>query len=94
MRSREASEARRRAPTRDAPTHSALPFVDEHTVLIGAPAEVGWDALQRYVAAMCAAERRLLGRLLGAEPFAGFAVAEMEPPRRLTLVGRHRFARY
>ena len=73
---------------------STLPFVDEHTIAVDAPCEVAWGALERYAAAACAAEHRLLTRLLGAEPRSGFAIVEREPLRRLTLAGRHRFARY
>ena len=72
-----------------------LPLVDEHTVLVAAPREVVWSSLEQY------AERTLLrpqghplGRLLAAEPPAGFEAADRVPGRRLVLAGRHRFSRY
>src|SRR5262245_20172820 len=84
-----------------------LPFIDEHTRHIDAPAGVVWDALLRVL-------RRAMGgggafaRVLGCDPsrgtpdFAGqieetlpgFRVVEVEPRRRLALHGRHRFAEY
>jgi hypothetical protein len=72
-----------------------LPYVDEHAIRIAAPRDVVWDALQRYV------ERTLTGTngsaltsLLGTQPPAGFGVERSEPPDRLSVTGRHRFARY
>jgi hypothetical protein len=72
-----------------------LPYIDQHTVRVTAPRDVAWPALEKYLAAFLRrAEGGLLTRLLGAVPRAGFEVAERVPPDRLTLVGRHRFARY
>jgi hypothetical protein len=71
------------------------PYVDEHAVNIAAPPDRVWDALDRYVTApLCAAEPRLLTRLLGTDPPAGFEVAERVPGERIALAGRHRFSRY
>ena len=72
-----------------------LPYVDQHTVAVAASREVVWRALEKYVAAFLRrTERGLLTKVLGAVPRAGFEIAERLPPDRLTLVGRHRFARY
>jgi len=84
-----------------------LPFIDEHSRRVDAPADVVCTALVTVL-------RRKMGgaawfaRLLGCDPavgsaeFAGqpgeavpgFRVAEAEPRRRLALRGRHRFAEY
>ncbi len=72
-----------------------LPFIDEHAIRIVASREVVWGALEQHVAALLRSTGSgLLTRLLGAVPRAGFETAERVPPNRLTLVGRHRFARY
>jgi hypothetical protein len=72
-----------------------LPYVDEHTITIGAPRTVVWTALQRFVVAdLLLADRHPLGMILGTEPRGGFAVSDSAPAERLTLVGRHRFSRY
>jgi hypothetical protein len=76
-------------------TEAAVPFIDEHAIAIAAPRDAVWKALERHVAAFLRrTEASLLARLLGTEPRAGFAIAERAPTDRLTLAGRHRFARY
>jgi hypothetical protein len=76
-------------------TVSELPFTDEHMVRIAAPRGVAWTALEKYVATFLRrTEGGLLTRLLRAEPRTGFEIVERVPPERLTLAGRHRFARY
>jgi hypothetical protein len=76
-------------------TVSELPYIDEHAIRIAGPRGVAWTALEQYVAAFLRrTEGGLLTRLLGTEPRAGFEIAERVPPDRLTLAGRHRFARY
>ena len=84
-----------------------LPYIDEYTQRIDAPADTVWTALLEVL------RRHLSGaegyaRLLGCDPaqgtaeFAGrpgdavpgFRVVEAEPGRRLELRGRHRFANY
>lgn len=84
-----------------------LPFVDEHSERVDAPADAVWAALLSVL------RRRMGGsawfaRLLGCDPaqgtacfggrpgetVPGFRVVEAEPGRRLALAGRHRFATY
>lgn len=85
----------------------SLPYIDEHSLRIDAPADVIWAALLKVL-------RRQMGgsawfaRLLGCDPaqgtadltgrpgesVPGFRIAEAEPGRRLALRGRHRFANY
>jgi len=84
-----------------------LPFIDEHSQRVDAPADAVWMALLKVL-------RRGMGgsapiaRILccdpaqGTDEFAGrpgetvpgFRVVESEPGRRLALRGRHRFANY
>jgi hypothetical protein len=72
-----------------------LPYIDEHVVRVDAPRELVWAALQRYTTSLLRnGERNPLLVLLGPEPRAGFAIAEGVEPRRIILVGRHRFSRY
>lgn len=84
-----------------------LPYIDEHTQRVDAPADVVWAALLKVL------RRQMVGsaafaRLLGCDPaeataeltgrtgesVPGFRVAEAEPGRRLVLRGRHRFSSY
>ncbi|MBY8871440.1 hypothetical protein K7640_06225 [Micromonospora sp. PLK6-60] len=84
-----------------------LPFVDEHSVLVAAPADAVWQALARLVAGFRSDGTAPLAHLLGAVPVRaagtpldegatvpGFAVAEAVPGRYVRLTGRHRFSRY
>ena len=84
----------------------ALPFVDEHRVLVAAPADAVWRALTRRSPRRRPAAAALV-RLLGTEPrtasgddlaegatIPGFRVAAVDPGRRVRLAGRHRFSRY
>jgi len=83
----------------------ALPFVDEHRVLVSAPAFVVWSALAAQIPQFAGSETFV--RLLGASPnrasgepiakgatLPGFRVAEAVPGHRLRLTGRHHFSRY
>lgn len=84
-----------------------LPFIDEHSQRLDAPADVVWTALLKVLRRAMGGSTRI-ARLLGCDPahgtaeFAGrpgdavpgFRVAEAEPGRRLVLLGRHRFADY
>lgn len=72
-----------------------LPYVDMHATTVAASPEVVGQALRDYVARVLdLGERTPFTRLLGAEPRAGFTIAEDVLGERLTLVGRHRFADY
>jgi hypothetical protein len=75
--------------------NTAPPFLDEHAIRIAAPPTLVWTALQRHVAeSLRRADGHPFTKLLGADPPAGFEVAERDPGHRIALVGRHRFARY
>jgi hypothetical protein len=86
---------------------AALPFIDEHSVIVDAPAAVVWAQLGRAAGLDPAVVGRVAAGLLGADarrdagdpltPGAtrpGFTVAEAVPGARLVLTGRHRFADY
>jgi hypothetical protein len=80
--------------TGSAARQEQLPFVDEHLRPVAASVEATWEATS---AVMGRAPRRAAARyarLVGARDGRPFEVARSEPPRRLVLVGRHRFARY
>jgi hypothetical protein len=84
-----------------------LPYVDEHSHRIDAPADVVWTALLKVLRREIAGSAPI-ARILGCDPaqgtaeFAGrpgeavpgFRVVEAEPGRRLELRGRHRFSNY
>ena len=71
------------------------PYVDEHDVLISAPRDRAWAALEWYVDEVLATGRAtLLTRLLGTSPASGFGVAARVPRERFELTGRHHFSRY
>ncbi|MGC0333263.1 hypothetical protein RKD23_006253 [Streptomyces sp. SAI-170] len=86
-----------------------LPYVDTHTAVVDAGADVVWRALGDVLERSFPGRRRsgalrLLGvadrTASGPRPLAegstlgGFRVAAAEPPRELTLVGSHRFSSY
>jgi hypothetical protein len=86
---------------------AALPFVDEHHVVVRAPVATVWTQLRSAVLRRPDLDRRLAATLLGAQPkrstgvelargttVPGFVVAESVPGTRLTLTGHHRFSRY
>jgi hypothetical protein len=70
------------------------PFVDEHVVTVEADIAQGWAAVEDYATRLTRTPHRLLSRVLGTDPASGFRIAESEPPRRVTLTGRHRFSTY
>jgi len=84
-----------------------LPYIDEHSQRVDAPADEVWIALLKVLRHQMGGSARL-ARLLGCDPaqgtaeFAGrpgeavpgFRVVEVEPGRRLALRGRHRFSNY
>ena len=85
-----------------------LPEIDDHVRQVAAAPDRTWQALVSVLAGPVRALPRPLTWAWGLEPRArtgwadpvpgstipGFVVAESEPPRRLTLRGRHRFSRY
>ncbi len=91
----------------DVPIES-LPFVDERTIEVEAPAERVWESLLQTVAGVGANRRgRALARRLGCTPdersgeigtigstVPGFIVTRAVPPAVLALMGEHRFSRY
>ena len=92
----------------DIPIES-LPFVDEHSLSVDAPAEAIWPALLETIGHGRAdtPPGRLVVRALECEPrrrggdpgrigstIPGFIVARAVPPGVLALMGRHRFSRY
>ncbi|MEU3843506.1 hypothetical protein AB0E88_26120 [Streptomyces sp. NPDC028635] len=85
----------------------ALPFVDEHSVLVAAEPDAVWRGLGevlegsggrwgRVVRLLGCADRAASGPRPPAQgaTLRGFRVAVADPGRELTLVGRHRFASY
>jgi len=84
-----------------------LPYIDEHSRRIDAPADAVWAALLEILRREMR-DGAPIARALGCDPargtaeFAGrpgeavpgFRVTEAEPGRRLALRGRHRFAEY
>ncbi len=84
-----------------------LPHVDEHAVATKATPEVAWESVLRTLRRTMGGAPRF-ARLLGSDPSGqsdhfdghvgqtvpGFRVVDAEPGRRITLEGRHRFARY
>ena len=73
----------------------ALPFVDEHSVLVTASPDRTWAALTSYVdKRLATGHSSWLTRLLGTSPASGFAVASRVEGEQVDLAGRHRFSRY
>ena len=84
-----------------------LPFVDDHARVVAAAPERTWQALVAVVGGFPALPG-VLTSVWGLDPpsgsgwsdpapgdaVAGFAVVAVDPPRLLTLRGRHRFSRY
>lgn len=86
-----------------------LPFVDEHARTVTASRTRTWQALLAVLARAVDRVPTALALAWGLQPatahgdwsvpevgatIAGFGVVEAEPPRQLTLRGRHRFSRY
>ena len=83
-----------------------LPFIDEHSRPLQAPAGAVWSALLEVLGRMSGSSS--VARALGCDPaeasaelagrpgdaIPGFRVVDSEPGRRLELRGRHRFANY
>ncbi len=90
-------------------TAEPLPYVDEHSAEIAASAEDVWNALLRVVeGSFGSTATGRVARLLGCadvgasgprplavgSAFPGFHVDTAEEPRKLALVGSHRFSDY
>lgn len=86
---------------------AALPFVDEHRVLVKASAVAVWAQLGHAISRPRPRLSGLVALLLGTRParaagdpltsgstLTGFAVTTAVPAERLVLTGRHRFASY
>lgn len=84
-----------------------LPFVDEHHVVVSAPALVVWRSLTTHFTRPGRSGAQALAYVLATEPrrasgtpledgaaVPGFKVAQAVPGRLLCLTGRHRFSRY
>ena len=70
-------------------------YVDEHAATLDVPPDRAFQAVTDEVGDMLRPGRHaLLTRVLGTVPRAGFEIAERDPPRLLSLAGRHRFSRY
>jgi hypothetical protein len=84
-----------------------LPFIDEHRLLVSAPALAVWRSLATVLPGPSGLSAEILACLLGAEPrqaagtpldegatWPGFEVSEATRARLVRLTGRHRFSRY
>jgi hypothetical protein len=87
-----------------------LPYIDEHSIRIGATPEQVWRVLVPQLRGLGGSIPSPIKRLLALDPaewrgewrgeveggdtLPGFAVAEARPPERLALRGRHRFSSY
>ena len=85
----------------------ALPYIDRHSVVVGAAPHLVWGSLVHALERASGRRARAVVRLLGADPAApggrlpevgatvpGFAVVTTAPGSRLELAGRHRFSQY
>ncbi|WP_327669375.1 MULTISPECIES: hypothetical protein [unclassified Streptomyces] len=83
------------------------PFIDEHRIVVAAPAERVWPALATEFAGSSGRLFDLYARFIGAKPLRssgapltegstlpGFAVVEAVTGRSARLVGRHLYSRY
>jgi hypothetical protein len=71
-----------------------LPYVDTHDVLVPAPRDRVWSALESSLAGVVGGRGSLVTKVLGTSPPSGFGVASRVEGERLELAGRHRFSRY
>lgn len=77
-----------------AATSPALPYVDEHTVLVDATPAATWCATAAYFDARLGSVASAYARLVGVRDGKPFVVDRADPPWLLGLVGEHRFSRY
>ena len=70
-------------------------YVDGHATTLAVPPEAAYAALRADIEHLLGRwGRSPLTRLLGTTPRAGFEIVEVDPPRLVSLAGRHRFSRY
>ena len=79
-------------------TGSRPRYVDEHSVSLPVPPQEAYVAARSYAEGLVRPPTGralgLLTRVLGTDPPSGFAIAEEQPPRLVSLAGRHRFSRH
>lgn len=98
---------RKELETRTETKGGAIALIDEHALLITASPVAVWDALTTHLAGWNANGNTAYARLIAASPqrgtgvfpspnstLPGFGVSDADPPRRLVLVGKHRFSHY
>ena len=84
-----------------------LPFIDQHQVLVAAPAPAVWRSLATQMTGLRRAGTQVFAHVLATEPrraageslgegatMPGFEVVQAAPGHRVRLMGRHRFSRY
>lgn len=84
-----------------------LPFIDEHEILVAAPAAAVWQSLaaqltssrvpgtEAFTYLVGAGQHRVSGKpLTEGSSIPGFRVAAAEPEAHVSLAGQHRFSRY
>ncbi|MGZ5401452.1 MAG: hypothetical protein ACXWDM_15685 [Nocardioides sp.] len=70
-------------------------YVDEHATTLAVPPGAAYAAVRAEVDHLLGRwGRSPVTRVLGTTPRAGFEIAEDDPPRLVSLAGRHRFSRY
>lgn len=77
-----------------AATGSALPYVDEHTVIVDAPPAATWRATAAFFERGLGPVGSGYAKLVGVRDGRAFVVDRSEPPALLGLAGEHRFSRY
>lgn len=95
------------APAARATAPPRPPFVDEHRIVVDAPAERVWPVLAAEFGSTGGRGFEAYARFIGARPLRsrgapltegstlpGFAVADVVPGRSARLVGRHFYSRY
>ena len=71
-----------------------LPFIDEHTTVVPAPADATWTAARDVLNVPLRGLGLRYARLIQVRGDRVFTLEDAQPPVRLGLTGRHRFSRY
>lgn len=71
-----------------------VPFVDDHTRAVDAPAEVAWQAASDLLDVEFRGLAGRYARLVGVSGGRPFVVERAEPPFLLAFSGEHRFSQY